>query len=325
MMSFLPTTKDEYGVSVVDSGYVRPGLDAIHLIVDGGRAILVDTGINSAIPRIALALNEQGLSWQEVDYIFLTHVHLDHAGGAGQLMRLCHHAKLTVHPRGARHMIDPSRLWSATVAVYGEKHAYEMYGEIPPIPDGRIIQTPEGHEIVWQSRRFHFMDAPGHALHHVCIEDSLSHYWFVGDCFGLAYPELNIGGKRFTFPTTSPSQFDPMALHKTIDRIVTANASGLYLTHYGWVGDVPRLAEDMHHLIDAHVDLANGVNEQDISQEARHTALKQGIRGIIQAESLRQGWGVSEDRLRSIFIADEELNAQGLGIWLDTRSLVRSQ
>src|SRR4051812_12845578 len=124
----------DFGISAIDSGYQRPQLDAIHLIVEDGRAAIVDTGINSSVPRVLSALRAKGIALSAVDYVVLTHIHLDHAGGAGLLLSQLPNALLTVHPRGARHMIDPAKLIASTQAVYGVEQTREIYGEILPVP-----------------------------------------------------------------------------------------------------------------------------------------------------------------------------------------------
>ena len=124
----------DHGISVVDTGFVRPRFDASFLIVENGRAAFVDTGPNSAVPRLLAALEAHGLERDAVDYVIPTHVHLDHAGGAGLLMRELPQAKLVVHPRGARHLIDPSVLMEGVRAVYGAEVAARDYGELVPIP-----------------------------------------------------------------------------------------------------------------------------------------------------------------------------------------------
>ena len=121
------------GVYRIDTEYLRPGLAASHLVVDDGHAAFVDTGAAPAHPRLMHALTELGLAPDQVDYVFLTHVHLDHAGGAGQLMRALPRARAVLHPRGAPHMVDPAKLIAGTVAVYGEAMYRELYGEIVPI------------------------------------------------------------------------------------------------------------------------------------------------------------------------------------------------
>src|SRR3989337_3646647 len=131
-----------HGISAVDSEYLRPRLDAIHLVIDNGRCAIVDTGANSSVPRFMEALAAKGIKPEAVDYVVLTHIHLDHAGGAGLLMARLPNATLTVHPRGARHMSDPSRLVQGTIAAYGEQSARGMYGDLVPVPRERILETP---------------------------------------------------------------------------------------------------------------------------------------------------------------------------------------
>ena len=109
-----------HGVFLIDTLYLRPGLAASHLVVDDGRAAFVDTGAAPAAPRLLAALDEIGIAREQVDYLFLTHVHLDHAGGAGQLMQALPNARAVLHPRGAPHLIDPTRLIAGSIQVYGE-------------------------------------------------------------------------------------------------------------------------------------------------------------------------------------------------------------
>src|SRR5258707_13745679 len=133
-----------HGISPVDSGCDRRMQTAIHLLVEGGRAAVIDTGTSHAVPHVMAALEAKGVAPAQVDYVILTHIHLDHAGGAGQLMARFPNARLTVHPRGARHIIDPSRLMAATVAIYGEAETRRLYGEILSVPRERVLETPEG-------------------------------------------------------------------------------------------------------------------------------------------------------------------------------------
>ena len=109
----------EQGIHTIDTGFVRPNFDAAYLVVQDGHAAFVDCGTNHSVPRMLDALGEAGLSPADVDWLMLTHVHLDHAGGAGELMAHLPNARLVVHPRGARHMIDPTQLWAGASAVYG--------------------------------------------------------------------------------------------------------------------------------------------------------------------------------------------------------------
>ena len=307
----------QHGVSALDSGFFRKRLDAIHFIIEDGHAAIVDTGINASVPLVLEALSAKGLRPVDVDYIFLTHIHLDHAGGASQLMRLLPNAKLVVHPRGARHMADPSKLWAATVEVYGLETATRNYGAIIPIAQERIIEAPHQFTLDFRGRSFTFYDTPGHAKHQVAIRDARSGHLFVGDTCGLAYTEVETDGKRYAFPTSSPSQFEPEALHRSLDLISALHPQALYLTHYAQIHDVPRIIEDLHRLIDAHTDMARAVAATGAQGVQRQARLMDGMAQIILGERDRHGWKLSDDETLEVFVIDHELNAQGLGIWLD--------
>ncbi|MBE7424417.1 MAG: MBL fold metallo-hydrolase [Zoogloeaceae bacterium] len=308
-------TEYGHGISAIDSGFGRPLLDAIHLIVEGDRAALVDTGTNASLPLVLATLADQGLAPEQVDYVILTHVHLDHAGGAGALMRALPNARLTVHPRGARHMADPARLVAGTVAVYGEAEARRMYGEILPVPVARILETPDGTRLRLGGRELVVLDTPGHACHHVCIRDGRSGHVFAGDIFGLSYRELDLDGRQFVFPSTTPVQFDPAAMHVSIDRLLALRPEAIYVTHYGRLRDVPRLGADLHRLVDAHVDAA--LRHRNAGA-GRHAGIRSALAEILLAEARRQGWRMASKALLELMAVDLDLNAQGLGAWLDS-------
>src|SRR3990172_5600407 len=162
------------GISAIDAEFIRPHATSIHLIVEKGRAAIVDAGSNDAVPLVLEAIAGKGLAPEDVDYVVLTHIHLDHAGGAGLLMSRFPNARLTVHPRGARHIADPRRLIDGTIAVYGQEAAKRLYGDIVPVAPERIIETPHGASVSLNGRELRFLDTPGHARHHVCIVDSRS-------------------------------------------------------------------------------------------------------------------------------------------------------
>ena len=304
-----------HGITAIDSGYVRPHLDAIHLIIENAHAAVVDSGTNDSIPFVLETLASKGLGPDAIDFVFLTHVHLDHAGGAGLLMQKAPNARLVVHPRGIRHMVDPSKLMAATRDVYGVEAARAMYGDIVPVPKERVIEATDGHTVELAGRTFTFYDTPGHARHHNCIHDGASGHLFTGDMFGLSYRELDRDGRQFIFPATTPSQFDPDAFHASIDRMTALKPEALYLTHYGKVGDVPRLAKDLLRLVDAHAEVARRC-ATIADRSARVSALKAGVRDIALAEAQRQPWGVDAAGALEVLVMDIELNADGLESWI---------
>ena len=306
----------DHGIHAIDSGYGRPLMDAIHLIVDQGRAAVVDTAANSSVPRVLAALAKLGLAADSVDYVLLTHIHLDHAGGAGELMHKLPSARLLVHPRGARHMADPSKLWAGTVAVYGETEATALYGEIMPIPEERIVEATDGLCLNLGEREIEVMDTPGHARHHVSYFDRHAGCFFTGDVFGVSYRELDVDGRASIWPTTSPVQFDPEAMHASIERMLAYKPAAMYLTHFSRVDDVERLAADLHRLVDGHVSAALAAPGEGSEREQ---AIVAGLTELLLAESQRQGWQLGREQLMKVMGMDVEISAQGLAVWLDSR------
>lgn len=304
------------GLYAIDAEYCAPLVAAVHLIVEEGRVALVDTAHNAAVPRVLEQMQRLGLSPENVDYVILTHVHLDHAGAAGAFMAEFPNAKLVVHPRGARHMIDPSKLEAAVHEVYGKEEAQRIYGALVPTPAERVVEAVDGLTLKLAGRELRFFDTPGHARHHVAIRDGRTGHVFTGDTFGISYRQLDADGRQFIFPTSSPSQFDAEALHDTVNLIAELEPEALYLTHYSQVTDVPRLAADMHRLIDAYVDIAR---EHKAAGNDRHTRIKRSLQELFLKEADECGWGTKGEALLKLLDLDTELNAQGLAIWVDSQ------
>jgi len=313
-MTANPIIHYDLGVHALDAEYLRPGLAAIHLMVQGGHATIIDTGTNQAVPRVLAALAELGVPPEAVDYVIVTHVHLDHAGAAGALLLACPKARLVAHPKGARHLIDPAKLVAGSIAVYGETVFRDLYGEIVPAPAERVIEAGDGFELDLRGRRLTFLDTPGHARHHFCIHDAGSDAIFTGDTFGISYRDFDVDGRPFVFPTTTPVQFEPEAMHASIDRLMALGPQAMFLTHFGRVDDLARLAKDLHELIDAFVALARSAPSEG---EARHAWLKAEIESLLLARLRAHGCALAEADIKALLANDAELNAQGLAVWLD--------
>ncbi|MEI7614009.1 MAG: MBL fold metallo-hydrolase [Betaproteobacteria bacterium] len=305
------------GIYAIDADYVRSQLAAIHLIVEQGRAAFVDTGCNSSLPNVLSALEELGIPPENVDYVMLSHIHLDHAGGAGLMMKTFANARLVVHPRGVRHMVDPSKLMEGTIGVYGAEATQRLYGDVLPIEATRIIEATHESSVKLAGREFLFLDTPGHAKHHIAIVDSKTGHIFSGDDFGLSYRELDTDGREFIFPTTTPVQFDPVALHATIDLLASYKPQAIYLTHFSQVRDIPQKAADLHRMVDAFVAIARRHRH---AGEARHALIRGDLECLLLDEVERFGCRLPETELRALFENDFELNAQGIAIWVDSES-----
>ncbi len=316
-MSENPVREVSPGVFLLDAHYVRPQLAACYVVKGRDSVAIVETGHAAAVPRILAALDQLGIPRIAVSHVFVTHVHLDHAGGAGALMRELRQATLVAHPRGARHMIDPGKLWAGTVQVYGEEETKRLYGDPIAIPAERVREAPDGFSLDLGGRKLTCLDAPGHARHHLVIHDEAARGFFTGDCFGLSYRELDHGSAPFFYPTTTPVQFDPAALHATIDRMVSLKPERLFLTHFGMVaGDVPEHAKALHAALDAFVERAEAAPKG----EGRHAALKAALAEDLLARVAAHGSKLSREEVLRFFDGDLELDAAGLEVWLDTRA-----
>ena len=307
-------TRYEHDIYSVDAQYVRPKHAAIHLSLENGRVALVDSGCNDSIPNALQALDELRVSVDSVDYVMLSHIHLDHAGGAGTMMKLFPNARLVVHPRGAWHMAKPARLMESVATVYGIEETRRLYGEVLPVDSSRIIEAKHETSIDLAGRKLLCLDTPGHAKHHIAIVDSKSGHIFSGDTFGLSYPELDTDGRQFIFPTTTPVQFEPQAMHASIEMLMSYRPQAIYLTHFGQICDVAAKALDLHRMIDAHVAIA--LREKNVGAE-RHARIRAGLDELLLEETKRFGCRLADTDVLTVFDADLELNTQGLVVWLD--------
>jgi glyoxylase-like metal-dependent hydrolase (beta-lactamase superfamily II) len=308
------------GISVIDAQYVQSGVASIYLIVQAKKVTIIETGTAHSVPHILLALQELGFTPNDVDYVIPTHIHLDHAAGAGDLLMHCTNATLVIHPRGAPHMIDPERLEAGTMAVYGEEKYRQLYGKLKPIAKQRVMIAEDGFELDFNGRVLRFIDTPGHALHHFCIYDQQSEGIFTGDTFGLAYKEFATSSGEFIFATTTPVHFDPDAMLVSIDKLLALKPKFMYLTHFGMIKPTDAVVAQLLKSIHAFVAIANAEKEES---EDRVKRIEQRIMQwlISQLEEIKCSCSVEECRKK--LALDCYLNAQGLDIWL--KRLQRSQ
>lgn len=302
-----------HGIHVVDTGFHRPDFDAAYLMVEDGRAAFIDTGTTHSVPHLLAALASAGLQPEDADWVIVTHVHLDHAGGAGALMQALPHARLLVHPRGERHMVDPSALIAGASEVYGADEVARAYGTIVPIPKERVVTSHDGMTVPLAGRMLTLLDTPGHAKHHHCIWDERSRGFFTGDTFGLSYREFDTSKGPWLLPTTTPVHFDPAALKASVQRLLSYSPDSMYLTHYGRVQDVAVLGAKLLEQIDELVQLALPL--RDVPD--RHEALTQALNKAYLRRVHAHGCTLPEARVLELLSSDIELNAQGIAVWLD--------
>ena len=310
MTSRLNVSNIADGISVIDSGYFSKDFAAIYLLRQGNEVAIIETGNKYSATNVQKALKMDGLSFSDVTYIIPTHVHLDHAGGAGELMNRCQNAQLIVHPRGARHMINPSKLIEGAMAVYGEENFNKLYGEIIPIDSSRVIEADDNFILDFEGRELKFIDTPGHARHHFCVWDKQTESMFTGDTFGISYRDLDKENEVYIFPSTSPVQFDPEALIKSIYKIMEYKPQRVCLTHFAAIKPtqkvVDQLIDGIHFVSNLAKKYATENDAELIIQDEMMNYFLKGIKkvGNDDLEFCR-------DRLK----LDVEINTQGLIYW----------
>ncbi len=303
------------GVTAIDVALTRPRDDAAHLVVDGGRAAFVDTGTAHSLPALLYALEAKDVDRGDVDWVLTTHVHLDHAAGAGLLMQALPNARCAVHPRGARHLVDPSQLIAGSRQVFGAERYDRLYGEIAPIESSRVLPVEDGTRITLGGRELELIHTPGHALHHYCIVDDAHALVFSGDTFGLSYRDFDVDGRAFIFPTTTPVHFDPEALCRSVDRLMSRSPRSIFLTHYSEVTELDRLAGELKARVRDFADLGRRLREAP----GRADKLRRGMFAMISGWLDAHGFPRDEGERHRLLDDDVELNCQGIEVWLDRK------
>lgn len=311
----ISVTEYEGGVNVIDADFHREHMAGCYLVEADTEVAFIEVGINSSTPRLMNVLERRGWKPEHVTYVIVTHVHLDHAGGAGSLMQLLPNATFLVHPYGARHMINPAKLEAGARAVYGDQMFDEIYGTLIPVEEERTRIMEDGDQVTLGNRQLSFMDSPGHARHHFCVYDSLTNGWFTGDTFGLSYREFDTANGAFLLPTTTPIQFDPEALKASVRKLAADKPDYMYLTHYGRVNDVQRLAKVMIDGVDTFVSIAEKYKNEDERRQKIETAMSDWLLSGLEKHGVR----LDRKRCLELLGSDITLNTQGIEFWLDHR------
>jgi glyoxylase-like metal-dependent hydrolase (beta-lactamase superfamily II) len=296
-----------HDIYCIDALYIKPRVASIYLLRGGDEVALVETGTCHSLANVLATLEALAIDRSQVKYVIPTHVHLDHAGGAGVMMQSFEQAELLVHTRGASHMIDPRKLVEGTIGVYGEDKFERLYGRIEPITAERVIVADDLARFKLEDRELVFIDTPGHARHHFCIYDERSKGVFTGDTFGICYDPMK-SLPQALLPTTPPVQFDPPALRRSVARIMEFEPERLYLTHYGELVDPGAQIESFNQWIDQYVDLSR---QFELDSADYESDLEQALLQLVM-QTLCES---PDPALQRILQNDIKLNAQGLAHW----------
>ena len=267
---------------------------------------IVETGPSPSVKHVKRGLEALGLSLDEVKYIIVTHIHLDHAGGAGLLMQECPNAKVVVHPKGARHLANPERLIAGAKAVYGEKFS-ALFDPILPIAEEKILVKSEGDTLkIGPTCTLQFLDTPGHANHHFSIYDPISNGMFTGDTVGVRYEQL-MPDVHFFLPSTSPNQFNPEAMQSAIDRLKQMNLSCIYYGHFGMTSIPNEALDQAAKWIPVFLDEAKAVVAEQKGYEELSKRLMNHVRRYLREQNIGDDHAVYP-----IIQLDMEVSSMGL-------------
>jgi len=306
-------TELEKPIITIDCQYMYPEYAAAYLIIEGEAAAFVDNNTRHAVPKLLNALASTGLSPEQVTYLIITHVHLDHAGGTSALLEHCPNALVLAHPRAARHLINPAKLVGSAKALYGEANFIRLYGKIEPIDETRVIKVNDGDKLSLGSRVFQFIHTTGHAKHHMCMYDYGSGYIFTGDAFGLAYPLLQVGSESFIFPSTSPSDFNPAEARSSIHKIMDTGATIAYLTHFGAFKDMKLGMGKLISYLDTLEGMLQDAAISGLEYDDLNTFCYKAMLNFFRSEIERRGIAFNSD-IQEFLQNDIELNAKGIAV-----------
>jgi glyoxylase-like metal-dependent hydrolase (beta-lactamase superfamily II) len=305
------------GIYRIETHYLdQEGIASCYLIEDNGELAFVETNTNNAVPFLLGAVDHLGFQPEHVKYVILTHIHLDHAGGTGLLMSKLPNAKLVVHARGRKHMINPEKLIEGVKAVYGEEKYTQLYGDILPIDKDRVQAIMDTGSVTLGKRTLDMYDSPGHAKHHMFVFDRLSRSVFSGDSFGIGYPRFIFEKSRLVFPSTSPTQFEPDRAVEIYQKIMDLNPSRVLLTHYGGIEDLDGAHQQLKGWIEFSVEIAEKYWDEGYREKELYEKLYTEIDGRFdRLVRDARGTGLTQEDRDFLFL-DSDLNAQGLAHYI---------
>lgn len=275
-----------HGIRMIDGYDLNvPGRTGIY-VLEEEELTLVETGPSLSVPRILKGLEALGHRPEDVRNVIVTHIHLDHAGGAGLLLQSCPEARVVVHPRGARHLADPTRLIRGARMVYGEQFD-ALFDPVLPVPEDRIEVRADGETLaIGPDRQLKFLDSPGHAAHHFSIYDPVSRGLFTGDTSGVRYGQLEELGCSLYLPSTSPNQFDPDAMKQSIDRFRKEEVDRIFFGHFGMSEEPERVYEQVTAELDVFMEAGEEAMAESEGAAGIEKRLKDRYRRMLENQGI---------------------------------------
>ena len=237
-------------------------------IITGEKPFLVESGPSSSVPNLLAGLKELNINFDDVQCVAITHVHLDHGGGAGTLIKSLPNAKVIVHPRGAPHLVDPERLWPSSQSVLG--FISDIFGKPEPVPKERLIPMIEGSFDLGSGAKLTVVETLGHASHNLSFHESFNGGVFPGDAAGTYLPECDV-----IVPTTPPPFYLEAAL-ASLDKLISLNPTALYFSHFGKATDAIQRLNDYKVQLQLWADIAaDGVKKNQDLEKIRNRIIKE--------------------------------------------------
>jgi len=276
-------------------------------VIEEAELTLVETGPSPSIKYVKRGLESLGFSLEDVKYIIVTHIHLDHSGGAGLLLRDCPNATVVVHSRGARHLAEPRKLAAGARAIYGDSFE-ELFEPIVPIPEERLLIKGEGDTLqIGSDCTLQFLDTPGHSRHHFSIYDPVSNGIFTGDTTGIRYEQLARNGIDFFLPSTSPNHFDPVAMRESIKRVQKMKVDRIYFGHFGMTEKVDMALNQVSEWLEVFVELGEEVIAEGKGYDELSERMFQRVKSHLQTLNVPE-----EHDVYVIINLDMQVSALGL-------------
>ena len=298
------------GITAIDTVMCGQEGATSSYLLDGPELAIVETGPTTSLDALSDGLRALGVGPRDLAHVVVTHIHLDHAGGAGAVAERFPDATVWVHERGAPHLADPTKLEASAARIYGQERLRELFGPIHPVPRDRLRSVDDGDTIPLGGRRLEVLYTPGHAGHHVCLRDSRTGGVFVGDAFGVFLPDV-----RVLRPATPPPEFDLELAIGSIERVAASDPTVLLFSHFGPARDVATLCElAVTRLREWTAIVSDALGVTDRVEEVV-AALEKGTEADLRREP-----PVAGGRARYELLSSYEMNALGIMRYLSKRT-----